>query len=222
MKKSILLLAISLFSFSTLMTVSCKKETEKVVEQSLEEKLSVDARFKTAIEAATSMATSFNVESLSNPQNIEALKNIATKINNKTATAADYDKVQQIAGVSYNDLIGSLARYNTALSELNNAYPELASMSQDQVAAIVTKSIKANNQLNKMVASPAVIGEFAKAACPLQDVCKLAVTLTNLFAGNAICAAIGISIPVIGDIVCKLILTLGVGILNGICGALPC
>lgn len=222
MKRNLLVLAIAVFGLSSVLTVSCKKEAAVVAEQTLEDKLSADARFIATIEAAAEMGTSLNVESLSNTQNIEELKVIAAKINNKTANSAEYDRVKEIAGVSFEEMIGSLGKFNMALSELNKAYPELASMPSDELSAIVTKAIKDNSELTNFLSNPINGGEFMKAGCPLQDICKLAVTLTNLFAGNAICAALGISIPVIGDIVCRLVLTLGVAILNGICGALPC
>jgi hypothetical protein len=222
MKRNIFLLAVAIFSFSTIFSVSCKKETEAIAEQSLEDRLSVDARFVTTIETATELATSLNIESLSTAQNIEEMKYIAEKINNKTATPADFARVQEIAGLSFEDMMSHLGKFNLALSDLNKAYPELANMPTDELAAVVTKAIQNNSELNNLVAHPIQTGEYFKAGCPLQDICKLAVTLTNLFAGNAICAALGISIPIIGDIVCRLVLTLGVAILNGICGALPC
>lgn len=223
MKNRILILAIGLFSFSTLFTVSCQKEDVKAVETSLETKLANDQRFENTILAATALGTSLDITSLSSEENIQELTAIAERINSKTATAADYQRVKDISGVTFEEMINKLGNFNLALAELNKAYPELASMKQDDLSSLFTATIKSDSKLSNLIANPAQHSEFMKvAACPLQDICKLAVTLTNLFAGNAICAAIGISIPVIGDLVCKLVLTLGVGILNGICGALPC
>ena len=222
MKKHFYLLAAAVLSFSTIFTVSCSKDADVVEVQSLEDRLSADARFATTIESASQLATSLNVESLSAPENIEEMKALAQKINNKTATPADYERVKEISGASFEDMMNNLGKFTLALSDLSKAYPELENMSPDEMSAVFGKAIQNNSKLNELLANPVNAGEFMKAGCPLQDICKLAVTLTNLFAGNAICAALGISIPVIGDIVCRLVLTLGVAILNGICGVLPC
>ena len=97
-------------------------------------------------------------------------------------------------------------------------------MNQEEMSATFGKAIKANPEISNLVANPVLVDQTMRfAACPLQDICKLAVALVKIFAGDTVCAAIGVAtIPIIGGLICQLILTLGVAVLNGICGVLPC
>jgi hypothetical protein len=215
-QKFMMLLVASSLSF-----VSCQKETALLTE-TLDVRLSKDQVFKNVLDAAADMGTSLNVETLSNDDNMTELRSIAERINSNTATPQDYDRVEAISGVTYSEFIGTLQRFGLALNELNKKYPELSNMSQTDLSATVTSAIQANPELQNFVSNPDGITQRIN-GCPLRDLCNLAVTLTRLFAGDAICAAISVAtIPIIGGLLCNLILNLGVGILTGICNALPC
>ncbi|QQR96804.1 MAG: hypothetical protein IPK18_07705 [Sphingobacteriales bacterium] len=150
------------------------------------------------------------------------LETLATKINNKTATAADYDKVEQIVGVPYDEFIVKVRDFALALNDLNKAYPELSKMKQADVQATLTKAIELNPELKNSLGNSLVINGRTE-ACPLRDICNLAVTLTKLFAGDAICLAINVTtVPVVGGLLCSLVLNIGAGLLTAICNALPC
>lgn len=224
MKKRILFLAFSIFAMSAVVLVSCNKDSISAVDQSLEARLSKDAKFENTILAATDLGLSLNIEALSKDANIQTLKMIALRIENKTATPADYEQVQAITGLPYEAFIEKLSAFGKTLYELNQAYPELAKMKQEDMSAAFGKAIKANPEINNLIVTPVLVNETMRvAACPLQDICKLAVALTKIFAGDTICAAIGVAtIPIVGGLLCQLVLTLGVAILNGICGVLPC
>lgn len=224
MKKRILFLAFAVFAMSATVLVSCNKDSISAVDQSLEARLSKDARFENTIVAATDLGLSLNIEALNQEANIQALKMIALRIENKTATPADYEQVKAITGLPYEAFIAKLKTFGESLYELNKAYPELADMKQEDLSSTFGKAIKANPEINNLVVNPVLVGETLRVgACPLQDICKLAVALVKIFAGDTICAAIGVAtIPIIGGLICQLILTLGVAILNGICGVLPC
>lgn len=221
MKKSIQKLFMMLMIASTYFFVSCQKQTA-LVNESLDVRLSKDVLFKNVLDAAADMGTSLNVESLSNDNNLSELRAIAARINSNTATPQDYERVEAISGVTYNEFIGTLQRFGLALNELNKKYPELSNMNQNDISATVTSAIQANPELQNFVNNPGGVVQRV-VGCPLRDLCNLAVTLTRLFAGDAICTAISVTtIPIIGGLLCTLILNIGVGILTGICNALPC
>lgn len=224
MKKHFLpILMLFIIAFTTFTFVSCNKEVANVTSNdALDTKLSNDILFKNTIDAAAQLGLTLNVDALSNNKNITELETLATKINNKTASTADYARVQVIVGVSYDELIASLQKFGLALNELNKKYPELAKMDQTEMASTFTKAIQSNTDLQNFVNNP-TNQVLRVAGCPLRDICNLAVTLTKLFAGDAICTAINVTtIPVVGGLLCQLVLNLGVGILTGICNALPC
>src|SRR6186997_158839 len=100
MKKRILILMLGIFSITAVLLVACNKDSITPAGPSLEDRLAKDPVFKNTILAATDIGMSFDVQSLSSAQNIEELKAIVAKINDKTATAADYDRVETITGVS--------------------------------------------------------------------------------------------------------------------------
>jgi hypothetical protein len=220
MKKyfNVLLLSVA----CVLLVGSCNKDVTSASSSSLESTLSKDAAFSDVLKSAADLGMKLNITSLSNESNMAELQVIAAKINTKSASSADYKRVQEITGVTYNDFVASLQKFGTSLNTLNTKYPELGKMKQQELSALFTKAIQTNPALQSFVANPT--GEVMKTAgCPLRDICNLAVVLTKLFAGDTICTAISVStIPVIGGILCQLILTLGVGILTGICNALPC
>jgi hypothetical protein len=222
MKKRILFLLFSVMAVSSVVMVACKKDNLVGVDQSLQNRLSKDVLFENTILAATDMGMNLDVEALSKDANIEILKSIAARINNKTAIAADYEQIKAITGVSYDEFIGKLQTFGMALYELNKAYPELGKMKQDDMSALFGKAIQSNPEINSLVVNP--IGSTLRVgACPLQDICKLAVVLAKIFGGDALCLLIGTAtIPIIGGLLCQLILSVGVAILNGICGVLPC
>ncbi len=213
----LMLIIVSAISF-----VSCQKET-KVTKDTLESRLANDDVFKNVLTAAAEMGTQLNADALSNENNITTLQDIVGRINNQTATAADYANVKTITGVTYDEFIKTLQNFGLTLNELNKKYPELGKMNQADLSAIVTKSIQSNPDLQEFVSNPNGTELLRINGCPLRDLCNLAVTLTRLFAGETICAAINVTtIPVVGGILCQLVLNLGVGILTGICNALPC
>lgn len=221
MKKSIFSLLSVVLVASTLF-VSCNKVADVTSAPPLEERLSKDKVLSDAIAAATDLYLKTSNGTLSEPNSIPALEAIAVKINNKTASTADYQAVEAIVGMSYNDFIQELQNFGIALSKVNEKYPELAKMNQADLQATFKKSIELNPTLqNSLGASALVDGRVT--ACPLRDICNLAVTLTRIFAGDAICAAINVTtIPVVGGLLCTLVLNLGVGLLTAICNALPC
>jgi hypothetical protein len=221
MKKITSKLLLLFICMGSLLIGACQKESVSA-EQTIESKLSKDPLFKTTLQAAADLGMNLNIESLSNENNIQELQSIAQRITVKMATADDYARVQEIAGVSYNDLVSKLQNFAVSLNDLNKKYPELGKMKQDKLSAAFTKAITQNPDLQSFVNNPT--GKALKAAgCPLRDICNLAVVLVKIFAGDTICTAISVStIPVIGGILCQLVLTLGVGILTGICNALPC
>lgn len=224
MKKQFLpILMLFIFAFTTFTFVSCNKEVTKVKSnETLDTKLSKDALFKNTLDAAAQLGMTLNVDALSDNKNIAELETLAAKINNKTASTADYARVQVIVGVSYDELIASLQKFGLTLNELNKKYPELAKMDQTEMASTFTKAIQSNSDLQNFVNNP-TNQVLRVAACPLRDICNLAVVLTKLFAGDTICTAINVTtIPVVGGLLCQLVLNLGVGILTGICNALPC
>ncbi|MDB5226741.1 MAG: hypothetical protein JWN78_934 [Bacteroidota bacterium] len=222
MKKHLHSLLLMFVCTSSLLIGSCNKEAAVVAQQSIETRLANDPVFKNTLTAAADLGMNLNIESLSKESNIADLKSIAERINNKTATAQDYARIKEITGVSYADFIAQLQKFALSLNDLNKKYPELSKMKQAELSSTVTKAIQLNPALQSFVNNPT--GKALKvAACPLRDICNLAVVLVKLFGGDAICTAISVStIPVIGGILCQLILSVGVSILVGICNALPC
>lgn len=212
---------ISIVLLSAMLFFSCSK-TDVTSSETLEEKISNNASLRKAIDKAVDLYTGVSRTYINNPNLNNELETLATKINNKTATAADYDKVEQIVGVPYDEFIVKVRDFALALNDLNKAYPELSKMKQADVQATLTKAIELNPELKNSLGNSLVINGRTE-ACPLRDICNLAVTLTKLFAGDAICLAINVTtVPVVGGLLCSLVLNIGAGLLTAICNALPC
>ena len=222
MKKTFLTL-FAIVLVTSLSFISCKKTADIASSSlSLEQKLAKDVVLSNAIEAAKDLYLKTSGGTLNDAKSITALKSIVEKINNKTATTADYSKAEAILGMSYDGFIKELQSFGIALAKVNEKYPELAKMKQTELQATFAKAIQLNPTLKSSLGIDAVVNGKV-AACPLRDICNLAVTLTKLFAGDAICVAINVTtIPVIGGLLCQLVLNLGAGLLSGICNALPC
>ncbi|MCB9033877.1 MAG: hypothetical protein H6553_08575 [Chitinophagales bacterium] len=224
MKKRILAIVFMTLSIVALNT-SCKK-VEAIAptetQTQLSSQLANDDALVEAIVAAKDLYVNMNQELLNNDVAIARLKNIIDKMNAGTASTAEIQEATDLLGMSYDDFIARLKVFGTSLAGLANKYPELSKMDQTQLQDVFATAIKENPSLQQELGTPALINGRVQ-ACPLRDICNLAVTLTNLFAGQTICAAIGVTtIPVVGGLLCQIILQLGVAILTGICNALPC
>ena len=222
MKKTFLSLISALLVASTLF-VSCKKTEDAITNNApIEQRLSKDVVLTNAIAAAKDLYLKTSGGTLNDPKSISTLQAIVAKVNNKTATAADYATAEAILGMPYDAFIKEMQNFGVALNEVNKKYPELAKMNNTELQATFAKAIELNPELKNSLGNTALVNGRS-VACPLRDICNLAVTLTKLFAGDAICAAISVStIPVVGGLLCTLILNIGVGLLTGICNALPC
>jgi len=84
-----------------LFTGTCSKVGN--LQPTLEERISTDASLQKAIDNATDLYTSLSKAYVENDDESNELELLVAKINNKTATSADYDRVQQIVGLSYDD-----------------------------------------------------------------------------------------------------------------------
>ena len=212
---------ISIVLLGAIVFVSCSK-TDKIVNESLEQRISKDATLRKAVDNAVNLYSGVSRAYINNPTLNNELEVLATKINNKTATSTDYDRIEQIVGVPYDDFITKIKDFALALNDLNIKYPELSKMKQAELQATLTKAIDLNPELKNSLGKSIVINGRTE-ACPLRDICNLAVTLTRLFAGEAICLAINVTtIPVVGGLLCSLVLSIGAGLLTAICNALPC
>lgn len=212
---------LTLIIVSVIMLSSCSK-TEKLATETLEERISKDVSLRMAVDNAVSLYTTVSRTYINNPQMSEELEILATKINNKTATSNDYKRVEEIVGVPYDVFIGKLKDFALSLHELNKKYPELSKMKQASLQATLTKAIDLNPTLKNSLGNSLLINGRTE-ACPLRDICNLAVVLTKIFAGDAICLAINVTtIPVVGGLLCSLVINVGAGLLTAICNALPC
>lgn len=213
---------ISILLVAVLLTLSCSK-TEVVQTDTLEERIAKDASLKKSIDAATELYSNLYRTYINNSDQYNAeLQGIIERINNKTATDADYARVEAITGTSYDEFVGGIKKFATSLAELNNQYPELSKMKASDLQTTFENAIKLNPELQGSLGVSAVVNGRVE-ACPLRDICNLAVALTKLFAGDPICAAIGVTtIPVVGGLLCSIVLNIGSAILVGICNALPC
>ncbi len=221
MKKIFLLPMLAMLSIVFL--PSCNKDVAEEVKQetSLSARLAGDKVYAEVVSSAVSLYNSTSADLLDNEAKINELKGIASKVNDKTATADDKARAEALLGVSFEEYTANLRDYGIALSALDKKYPELKNLNNDAQAAVFADAMKQNTELSALMQPQMVNGRVV--ACPLQDICKLAVSLTALFGGEALCTAIDVStIPIIGGLLCRLIITLGTNILNGICMALPC
>ncbi len=211
---------LAIFLAVILFTGACSKESN--LKPTLEDRISQDVNLKKAIDNATDLYTSLSREYVQTAAQNSELELLANKINNKTATAADYARVQQIVGMPYDEFIGKVRNFALSLNDLAKSNPELAKMDAAQAQKVLTKAIDSNPELRSSLGKTLVINGKAE-KCPLRDICNLAVTLTKMFAGDAICVAINVTtIPVVGGLLCSLVLNLGAGLLTAICNALPC
>lgn len=221
MKKLLLLPMLAMLSI--VFFPSCNKDVAEEVKQetSLSARLANDKSFSDVVNSAVALYKSTSTDLLDNEVKINELKAIAVKINNKTATAEDKVRAEALLGVSFDEYVIKLKDYGVALASLDKKFPELKNMSNDTQSSLFADAMKQNTELNALMQPQMVNGRVV--ACPLRDICKLAVSLAAMFGGEALCTAIDVStIPIIGGLLCRLIITLGTNILNGICMALPC
>ena len=135
---SMLLIVMALFT-------ACNKKADVIATPTLEQKLAKDVVLSNAIEAAKELYLKTSGGTLNDPNSITALKSIVEKINNKTATTADYTKAEAILGMSYDGFIKELQTFGIALAKVNEKYPEYRFLFLDsemlaKVSLIISKA----------------------------------------------------------------------------------
>lgn len=161
----------------------------------------------------------------SNPREIEEAS-LETKLSNdndlkealnQLVTLAEL-KANSASETEVNAAAGDIAISLVKVYERN---PELGNMNETEVAAVFSKVIANNESLMDIVTG---LDGAAFKKCPLKDVCKLAVTIGNLFLKPVLCDAIvgAVTIPVVGPALCNIAMILVTGLLNGVCDIVPC
>jgi len=199
--------------------VGCKKETQPIVEKTLESRLAEDEAFRALLVNATELATSVSGTEDLSAEDVALIQSILAK--GDKASAQEIAAAQELLGISAADFSKGLNNFFSSLATLNEKYPELAKMDQNQLQVTINKAFELNPTLKADISAVAVAN--GKAACVGPNICKLAILLAKTFGGTALCGVIGVStIPVVGGVLCTVIVTLAGNVLTALCDLIPC
>ncbi|MEZ5004477.1 MAG: hypothetical protein R2730_15700 [Chitinophagales bacterium] len=212
MKKLSTYLLLLMMAVASLSMTSCSKE--ELAQKSMPEVLSEDIVFENAVKASlelTLLAKENNWQA-----NAEQIKNLLDKI--AAGDAASETELTNLLGMTKEAYYSQLESFGEAIVNLNNKYPELNQMSATEKQSVYATAIAGNEALQQYVTE--MQEQFR--GCLVQDICTGIVTLAALIGGPFLCDAIAGAVPIIGPLLCNLVLDIAQDLLNGICMALPC
>ena len=214
MKK--LFYSLFLFVASATVMTSCQKEVAPIVEQSLSAKLSKDDNFKKMMSSTVSMSTSLTGNAISQEDG-QLILDIIKK--GKNASISEKAFVQSTIGASPEIFGAELTSFLGSLAELEKSY-KLSELNQAELNTAISGALDLNPTLKKQLTSSVNIN--GKAAVNGAGICRLVVLLASTFGGTALCGVIGVAtIPVIGGVLCTVLVGLATNILNAACDLLP-
>lgn len=214
MKK--LFYSVFLFVASASFLTSCQKEVAPIVEQSLSAKLSQDDNFKKMMESTVAMANTFSGDAISTEDGVLIL-NIIKKGNK--ASASEVKFVKDKLGASPEVFGAELTTFLTSVENLEKSY-KLSELNQSELNTAISGAMDLNPTLKQQLTTSANVN--GKAAVNGAGICRLVVLLASTFGGTALCGVIGVAtIPVVGGVLCTVIVGLATNILNAACDLIP-
>lgn len=191
---------------------SCTKE--ELAQKSITEVLSEDLVFENAIKESLDLTLVAKANDWQN--NAVAIKNLLDRSSNGDASA-DIE-LTNLLGMTKEAYFSQLESFGDAIVKLNNKYPELNNMSATEKQVLIADAISQNENIQLYVAE--LQEQFR--GCLVQDICTGIVSLAALIGGPILCDAIAGGIPIVGPLLCNLVLGIAQDLLNGVCMALPC
>lgn len=211
MKK--LFYSVFLFVASATVMTSCQKEVAPIVEQSLSAKLSKDANFQKMMETTVSMSKTFTGNAISQEDGALVLDII--KKGNK-ASKSEIAFVKSTLGSTPEAFGNQLSTFLGSIAELEKSY-KLSELNQAELNTAISGALELNPALKQQLTSA-----NGKAAVNGAGICRLVVLLASTFGGTALCGVIGVTtIPVIGGVLCTVLVGLATNILNAACDLIP-
>lgn len=205
---SLLLMLIGIISFS-----SCSKIEEQPIKVT-SEILTNDVVFEDAIKSSLEVVVLAQQNNWqSNSSEIARLLELA---NNGDINAES--SLEELIGMSRASYLTLMEDFATSINDLNVKYPSLQDMSQAERTALYSSAIENNESIQNYVAE--LKDSFR--GCFIQDLCNGIVNIAALIGGPALCDVIANAVPVVGPLLCNLVLDIAKDLLFGICNALPC
>jgi hypothetical protein len=184
---------------------------------SLVEMLSEDGRMEAALRTTLNVYGAGMTNNWAG--NRDQIDLLSVKAHIGSITTAELNTLEGVLGMTFEEYKTLIGDFGKSWDNLLSAYPEIQKMNNAERQALFSNVVKSNPELQVHIAG---IAERV-GACPLRDICNLVVTLAKLIGGPILCDVIvGATIPIIGNILCTIALTIASDLLTGICNALPC
>jgi len=217
MKKLLFSLLLSVSVSSMMVFNSCQKEVTKVSTESLSVRMSGDEEVVEAYRATLNVFMA-GVQNnwIANKPAIDAL---VTKVRLQTATPEELATLEEYVGMPYAMFESKMNDFATRMAHVAQKYPELENMSELERQAIFTKVAEKNPEL---LASALTLKASMRGQCPWQDLCNGIIDLAKLIGGPFLCDLIAGSVPIIGPLLCNIVLSIAADLLKSLCLLLPC
>ena len=188
-----------LFLAAVVSFTSCSK-VEELPKQITSDVLASDLVFENAIKStlefvAVSQANNWEA----NGEEIYRLMNLADN-GDATANAS----LTELLGMERTAYVSFIEEFAVNVNNLNEKYPSLLDMNSAEKNALYAAAITSNENIQSFVFE---LQETYR-ACLAQDICNGVVNLAALIGGPVLCDVIANAIPVVGSLVCNLVLDL--------------
>lgn len=192
---------------------SCSK-VEELPQKVTSEILTNDVVFENAIKSSLDVVV---VAQQNNWQaNSDEIARLLTLANNGDATADA--QLTSLLGMNRTAYISFMEDFAVSINNLNEKYPSLVDMSSAEKTALYSAAITGNENIQIYVAQ---LQESFR-GCFVQDLCTGIVNIAALIGGPVLCDVIANAVPIVGSLLCNLVLDIAKDLLYGVCNALPC
>lgn len=180
------------------------------------ERISADAGFTLALNSTVDVVVAATENQWL--ANSGAIQELVRKAEGRDLTAAETAQLESLIGMDLAAYTRLMTDFGNAWNGLLEKYPALADMSAAERQAIFAEAV-GNNEV--LLAHLAEVQEMMR-ACLWQDLCGLVVNIAELVGGPLLCDLIANAVPIIGPLLCNIVLDIAKDLLMGICALLPC
>ncbi len=208
--KKVLMYCLVLSISTTLLFTSCSKQ-DVVLEAQTE--ISHDEQFLDAVKSSLDIVIVAQDNNWLG--NAEQISELLSKTGNDASAQTE---LESLLGMSQEAYLEQMKSFAFSINNLFESRPEMKDMTSAERQAFFADAIAQNEELAAYVSEL----QAGLRGCLLQDICNLVVTLAELIGGPFLCDYLANAVPVVGPILCTIILDIASDLLTGICNVLPC
>ncbi len=149
-------------------------------------------------------------------ENAEQIKDLVVRANDGDQLAEA--EMTSLLGMTRQEYLSHIESFAMAINDMYTKYPQIGEMSNEERQALFTDVIGQNEELQVYILQ---LQEELR-GCFIQDLCNGIVSLAALIGGPFLCEYLAGVIPVVGPMICGIIIDVAQDLLTGLCNALPC